>query len=65
MLPAATSIDFWRVSGRELAKPTSDLLPGILWFYRLSCLSLNCLNAMWCAFELLYSTCNRPARPKT
>ena len=53
------------MSGRELAKPTSDLLPGILWFYRLSCLSLNCLNAMWCAFELLYSTCNRPARPKT
>ena len=47
---AATSIDFWRVSGRELAHPRHlDLLPAILWFYRLSCVSLNCLNAMWCA----------------
>ena len=41
------SIDFWRVSGRELAQPTSDLLPAVLWFYRLSCLSLNSLNAVW------------------
>ncbi len=44
---AVMSIDFWRVSGRELAHPTSDLLPAVLWFYRLSCLSLNSLNAMW------------------
>ncbi|CAK0787821.1 hypothetical protein CVIRNUC_011043 [Coccomyxa viridis] len=41
------SIDFWRVSGRELAHPTSSLLPAVLWFYRLSCISLNSLNAMW------------------
>lgn len=41
------SINFWRESGKELAQPTSDLLPAVLWFYRLSCVSLNCLNAMW------------------
>ena len=59
--PAATSIDFWRVSGRELAKPTSDLLPGILWFYRLACVSLNCLNAMWCALSACRaSACKQP-----
>ena len=44
---AVMSIDFWRVSGRELAHPTSSLLPAVLWFYRLSCISLNSLNAMW------------------
>ncbi len=44
---AAMSINFWHVSGKELAHPTSDLLPAVLWMYRLSCVSLNCLNAMW------------------
>jgi hypothetical protein len=41
------SINFWRVSGAELAQPSSELLPAVLWMYRLSCISLNCLNAMW------------------
>ena len=66
------SIDFWRVSGRELAQPTSDLLPAVLWFYRLSCLSLNSLNAMWfykmlrgaikvLAGDLYNTLCNLPS----
>ncbi|CAL8472096.1 g11638 [Coccomyxa elongata] len=47
IMGVAMSINFWHVSGKELAHPTSDLLPAVLWMYRLSCVSLNCLNAMW------------------
>ena len=64
---AVMSIDFWRVSGRELAHPTSSLLPAVLWFYRLSCISLNSLNAMWFykmlkgAIKVLAGICSVPA----
>ena len=50
MLPcrAAMSVEFWLVSGRQMLNPIPGGVTGLaLWFYRLTCLVLNSLNAMW------------------
>ncbi len=45
-----SSIDYWRVSGRELARPVAGgMPPSVIWGYRIANLCLNGLNLFWCA----------------
>ena len=47
-LCAVMSIDFWRVSGAELAHPHPDGVPAAaLWLIRALNLVFNGLNALW------------------
>ncbi len=45
---AAMSVDFYRVSSKELAQPRpGGISPGLIWGYRIANLLLNGLNAFW------------------
>lgn len=48
VLGLAMSVDFFRVSGRELARPRpGGISPALIWGYRIANVLLNCLNTFW------------------
>ena len=45
---AAMSVDFFRVSAKELRHPTiGGISPSLIWGYRIANVLLNGLNAFW------------------
>jgi hypothetical protein len=64
----ACSVDFFRTTQAELRYPRADgLHPGAIWLYRVACICLNCLNAMW-VFKMIQGAVKvftaKPEQPK-
>ncbi|KAL4422016.1 hypothetical protein ABPG77_005446 [Micractinium sp. CCAP 211/92] len=57
------TLDFWRESASELARPDPALPPAAIYVIRAMCCALNCLNAYW--FSQMVRIAIRGGKPKT